>query len=87
MRAVYLLAFILASLPAQAEKQVTYVGGGRYLCSGSSSECASTRRNNDEVTRRNDQRMQQDRRLEQRLAEERRQTRVLEQIRDSLQTK
>ncbi|MDO5680457.1 MAG: hypothetical protein Q4G54_09035 [Pelistega sp.] len=41
--------------PAQAKKgdagKVTYVGGGRYLCTGNSVDCTRIKENNRRITR------------------------------------
>ena len=39
----------LASLGASAEPKVTYVGLGRYSCSGTAAECAQMNFNNSQV--------------------------------------
>ena len=39
----------LASLGASAEPKVTYVGLGRYSCSGTAAECAQVHFNNSQV--------------------------------------
>lgn len=58
-----------------AEPRVTYVGDGRYACSGSSSECASVEQRNRQL-----EAQQQSRRLQQEsLEEQRRQTRLMQE--------
>lgn len=43
------VVLVLLSQPAIAEPKVTYVGLGRYTCSGSDRECEPVRRRNDEL--------------------------------------
>lgn len=58
-----LLASIWAAWPTHA-RDVTYVGGGRYMCSGSDAECAPIRMRNDEINQREMERMRADREAE-----------------------
>ena len=58
-RIISLLFFIFVA-SASAEPKVTYVGQGRYACSGREHECEPVRRRNDEL----EQRRQQARDLE-----------------------
>ncbi len=58
-RIISLLVFIFVA-SASAEPKVTYVGQGRYACSGREHECEPVRRRNDEL----EQRRQQARDLE-----------------------
>ena len=53
-RIISLLAFIFVA-SASAEPKVTYVGQGRYACSGRERECEPIRRRNDEVELRRQQ--------------------------------
>lgn len=78
-----ILAFAAASL-AQAEPRVTYVGDGRYACSGSDRDCAAIRQRNDDQTRRTLDRVGRERRESEYREEQRRQARALEDIRDEL---
>lgn len=70
-----LLLLLLMVSSALAEPRVTYVGDGRYVCSGSLAECAPYDRGNREreVARERD-RMQREM-----LDEQRKQTRYLEE--------
>ena len=58
-RIISLLVFIFVA-SVSAEPKVTYVGQGRYACSGREHECEPARRRNDEL----EQRRQQARDLE-----------------------
>lgn len=60
----------LASIGASAEPKVTYVGLGRYSCSGTAAECAQINFNNGQVEEANRQRYQEDQNRAQRYAEE-----------------
>jgi hypothetical protein len=55
-----LLLFVSASAPA-SEKAV-YVGGGRYACNSASTECAVLKQKNEEQTRRERERYEDERR-------------------------
>lgn len=84
----FLLAPLLIIGSALAEPKVTYVGLGRYACSGSSDECKEVRRRNDELAEREAIKAnaeQSNRMLHESLIEERRQTKLLEEIRDQQQ--
>jgi len=73
MKVTLIFALSILSTLCDAEPKVTYVGDGRYVCSGSRSECAATEQ-------RNEQREQQ--RLQRAMLEEqRKQTAILEEIR------
>ncbi len=60
----------LASLGASAEPKVTYVGLGRYSCSGTAAECAQMNFNNSQVEEANHRRNQEDQDRAQRYVEE-----------------
>lgn len=60
---------------ASAEPKVTYVGLGRYACTGSERECEAVRRRNDEL----EIQRQQVKELEQQRRELRRQTEAMEE--------
>ena len=53
-RIISLLAFIIVA-SASAEPKVTYVGQGRYACSGLERDCEPIRRRNDELELRRQQ--------------------------------
>lgn len=78
-----IFSLVIASL-AHAEPRMTYVGEGRYACSGSDRDCAPIRQRNDEQTRRTQERFERERRESEYRDEQRRQTRALEDIRDEL---
>ena len=66
-----LAAFLgLASLAATAEPKVTYVGLGRYSCSGTAAECAQINFNNSQVEEANRRRYQEDQDRAQRYVDE-----------------
>lgn len=48
-RLIVCVVLALLSQVAMAESKVTYVGLGRYTCSGSDRECEPVRRRNDEL--------------------------------------
>lgn len=48
-RPIFCVVLALLSQVAMAEPKVTYVGLGRYTCSGSDRECEPVRRRNDEL--------------------------------------
>lgn len=50
----------LASVRASAEPKVTYVGLGRYSCTGTAAECAQVNFNNSQVEEANRRRNQED---------------------------
>lgn len=60
----------LASLGASAEPKVTYVGLGRYSCSGTAAECAQMNFNNSQVEEVNRRRNQEDQDRAQRYVDE-----------------
>ena len=68
----FLLAGLLglASEGALAEAKVTYVGLGRYSCSGNAAECAQSNFNNGQVEETNRRRYQEDQDRTQRYVEE-----------------
>ena len=68
----FLLACLLglASIGGSAEPKVTYVGLGRYSCSGSAAECAQINVNNSQVEEANRRRYQEDQDRTQRYVEE-----------------
>lgn len=78
------LILVVAASVAQAEPRVTYVGDGRYACSGSDRDCAAVRQRNDDQTRRTLERFSREHRESEYRDEQRRQTRALEDIRDEL---
>lgn len=80
------IALILAAAAtvAHAEPRVTYVGDGRYACSGSDRDCATIRQRNDDQTRRTMERFDRERWESDYRNEQRRQTRALEDIWDEL---
>jgi|GEM_PF-7087196 len=41
---------LVLSVPVQAKDKVTYVGGGRYTCTGQSTKCAMIKDNNRRIT-------------------------------------
>lgn len=82
--ALLILVAAAAAVIAHADPRVTYVGDGRYACSGSERECAAVRQRNDDQTRRTLERLDRDRRESDYRDEKRRQTRALEDIRDEL---
>lgn len=47
MKKALLLSLVFVSTSALAGGNVTYVGGGRYYCSGTSARCAQIRQSND----------------------------------------
>lgn len=73
-----------AATVVHADPRVTYVGDGRYACSGSDRDCAVIRQRNHEQTSRTMERLDRERGESEYLAEQRRQTRALEDIRDEL---
>lgn len=82
MKNIILLVAVVVATAAHAEPRVTYVGDGRYACSGSERECAAIRQRNDDQTRRTLERSDWERRESEYQAEQRRQTRALEETRD-----
>lgn len=54
------IATLFVSLTAYAETKSEYVGGGRYLCQGNSTQCAQVDANNRAQSDRDAQRYQQD---------------------------
>lgn len=84
MKNITLIFFLVIASLAHAEPSVTYVGNGRYTCSGSERECATIRQRNDEQTRSTIDRLDRERRDADYLSEQRRQNRALENIRDEL---
>lgn len=48
-RLIFCVVLALLSQVAMAEPKVTYVGLGRYTCSGADRECEPVRRRNDEL--------------------------------------
>jgi len=60
----------LASVGALAEPKVTYVGLGRYSCSGTAAECAQINFNNSQVEEVNRRRYQEDQDRAQRYVDE-----------------
>ncbi len=48
-RLIFCVVMALLSQVVAAEPKVTYVGLGRYACSGSDRECEPVRRRNDEL--------------------------------------
>lgn len=76
LRLVAALAIVSAS--CHAEPKVTYVGDGRYACSGSRSECAATEQRNEQ----REQQREQERLQRAILEEQQKQTAILEEIRN-----
>lgn len=77
-----LLFSLMAALLCQiaiAEPKVTYVGMGRYACTGSDRECEPVRRRNDEL----EAQRQQTRELELLSRELEKQTELLKDVRSS----
>lgn len=72
MAGAFLLAGLmgLASLEASAEPKVTYVGLGRYSCTGTAAECAQINFNNGQVEEANRRRYQEEQDRAQRVVEE-----------------
>ena len=68
----YLLAALLglACATASSEPKVTYVGLGRYSCSGTAAECAQINFNNSQVEEANRLRYQEDQDRAQRIVDE-----------------
>jgi len=70
---------------ATAEPKITYAGLGRYTCSGSATECREVNRRNDELLERDLNKAnaeQSNWMMRESLDEKRRQTKLLEEIRD-----
>ncbi len=72
MARVFLLAGLmgLACVGASAEPKVTYVGLGRYSCSGTAAECAQINYNNGQVEEANRRRYQEEQDRAQRVVDE-----------------
>lgn len=87
MRVLVPLLVVLMFTTAHAEPRVNYVGSGRYACSGLAHECASTNQRNEELSRREAGRAEQNRQSEAVLNEQRRQTQALENIRNDLRSR
>lgn len=68
---VFLLASLmgLASLEALAEPKVTYVGLGRYSCSGAAAECTQINFNNGQIEEANRRRYQEEQDRAQRIVD------------------
>lgn len=84
MKHIALLLVAAAATVAHAESRVTYVGDGRYACSGPDRGCAAIRQRNDDQTLRTMERLDRERRESDYRNEQRHQTRALEDIRDEL---
>lgn len=84
MKNIALILAVAAASMAHAEPRVTYVGDGRYACSGSDRDCAAIRQRNDDQSHRTQERFDRERRESEYRDQQRRQTRTLEDIRDEL---
>jgi len=74
----FLLIALVAAEACLAEPKLTYVGDGRYVCSGSRADCAATEhRNAQRESLRQQERSQRDL-----LEEQRKQTAILEEMRN-----
>ncbi len=62
----------LVSVAASAEPKVTYVGLGRYSCSGTAADCAQINFNNSQVEEANRRRYEEDQNRAQRYVEDNR---------------
>ncbi len=66
----------LSAIPAVADPRVVYAGDGRYFCSGSQKECAPY----EKINREREEARAMERTQREQLEEQRRQTRILEEI-------
>ena len=67
---LFAVLFGLAGDGVSAEQKVTYVGLGRYACSGTAAECAQINYNNGQVEEANRRRYQEEQDRAQRVVDE-----------------